>query len=319
MAVSQQCSHQSFIACHKNRGQATCGSFQLAEMTLPRIQHALPQVCFGGLRNVRVHKFDCRSTQKCKYLMKNIDNPTVKNIPQISGNIPSFKETLCPVKTTDSFPNNEAVTASYVKYALIHQSQTFVALRGLDGDITPNGGLGWEVVSKINKALQLRNYKQSAAEKERKPAKQFVACCIFNSLSAWHKDGCQTTEETSRGMTERNGKRKRALRWGNFPFRVETHTHPYFILRVFHAYSKRYVHSYCDTRGNVGGHTDRKWWRTNMGWQRKKKKDRKKECWFLTWGLESLNKFQHHGDKTIRKWHSVGWHSCCLLLSMAAC
>lgn len=91
---------------------------------------------------MRVHKFDCRSTQKCKYLMKNIDNPTVKNIPQMSGNIPSFKETLSPVKTTDSFLNNEAVTASYVKYALIHQSQTFVALRGLDGDITPNGGLG---------------------------------------------------------------------------------------------------------------------------------------------------------------------------------
>lgn len=45
-------------------------------------------------------------------------------------------------------------------------------------------------------------------EKEGQPSKQCVACSIFNSFSAKHKDECQTTEEMNKGMTERNGKKK---------------------------------------------------------------------------------------------------------------
>ena len=51
-------------------------------------------------------------------------------------------------------------------------------------------------------------------EKEEKPSKQFVACSIFNSFSAWHKEECQTTGETNREMTERNGKKKEREHWG---------------------------------------------------------------------------------------------------------
>lgn len=229
MAVSQQCSHQSFIACHRNRGQATCGSSNLLRWPFPEFSTHFPRFVLEISETCVYTNLTVAPLKSANIWWKILIILQWRTFLKFLEKIPSFKETLCPVKTTDSFLNNEAVTASYVKYALIHQSQTFVALRGLDGDITPNGGLGWEVVSKINKALQLRNYKQSAVEKERKPAKQFVACCIFNSLSAWHKDGCQTTEETSRGMTEKNGKRKRALRWGNFPFRLDTLTHTHVL------------------------------------------------------------------------------------------
>lgn len=70
-------------------------------------------------------------------------------------------------------------------------------------------------------------------EKGGKPSKQFVACSIFNSFSAWHKDECQTTEETNRGWQRGMEKRKRALRWewrrprGNFPSKEFWETHAY--------------------------------------------------------------------------------------------
>lgn len=104
-------------------------------------------------------------------------------------------------KTNLSF-DNEAASNSCVKHALICQNQTFVALQGLWLRHNTKSSLGWEVVSKINKALKRRNYKHSTMKNEGKPSKQSVACSIFNSFPAWHKDGCQTTEETNGGMTE---------------------------------------------------------------------------------------------------------------------
>lgn len=107
--------------------------------------------------------------------------------------------------------DNEAASNSCVKHALICQSQTFVALQGLWLRHNTKSSLGWEVAPKINKAWKRRNYKHSAMKNEEKPLKQSVACSIFNSFPAWHKDGCQTTEETNggRGGWQRNGKKMR--------------------------------------------------------------------------------------------------------------
>lgn len=104
--------------------------------------------------------------------------------------------------------DNEAASNSCAKRALICQSQTFVALQGLWLRHNTKSSLGWEVVSKINKAWKRRNYKHSAMKNEGEPSKQSVACSIFNSFPAWHKDGCQTTEETNGGW-QRNGKKMR--------------------------------------------------------------------------------------------------------------
>lgn len=125
--------------------------------------------------------------------------------------------------------DNEAASNSCVKRALICQSQTFVALQGLWLRHNTKSSLGWEVAPKINKAWKRRNYKHSAMKNEEKPSKQSVACSIFNSFAAWHKDGCQTTEETNGG----GGDRGMEKRWGstdvrpsgNFPFTREWDIH----------------------------------------------------------------------------------------------
>lgn len=70
-------------------------------------------------------------------------------------------------KNTTSL-DNEAASNSYVKQALIHQSQTFVALQRLRLRHNTKCSLGWEVVWKINKAPKRRNYKHSAVKNEEK-------------------------------------------------------------------------------------------------------------------------------------------------------
>lgn len=125
------------------------------------------------------------------------------------------------------FSDNGAASNSYVKQALIRQSQTFVALQRLWLRHNTKSSLGWEAVSKINKALKRRNYKHSAVKNEEKPSKQSVACSIFNSFTAWHKDACQTTEETNGQMTEewKKNREHRGENMGNFPFPKEWNIH----------------------------------------------------------------------------------------------
>lgn len=144
------------------------------------------------------------------------------NIFQISGNFSSFDHQLSHGEKTNFLFDNGAASNSYVKQALIRQSQTFVALQGLWLRHNTKSSLGWEAVSKINKAVKRRNYKHSAVKNEGKPSKQSVACSILNSFTAWHKDACQTTEEMNGGMTEKWKKKKHKRRstevrtWGIF-------------------------------------------------------------------------------------------------------
>lgn len=138
--------------------------------------------------------------------------------------------------------DNEAASNSCVKHALICQSQTFVALQGLWLRHNTKSSLGWEVAPKINKAWKRRNYKHSAMRNEEKPSKQSVACSIFNSFPAWHKDGCQTTEETNGGMTEEWKKDEGVLTWDHRGIfhsrRGEIHTQPHTNRFVEYIYDK---------------------------------------------------------------------------------
>lgn len=190
-------------------------------------------------------------------------------------------------------------------------------------------------------------------EKGGKPSKQFVACSIFNSFSAWHKDECQTTEETNRRMTERNVKKKE--HWGEseeghggifHPKSSERHTHTHTAIldacaRIYTLQRLlewiKYAHDTCDTYGHEGAHrhTHAPWisfslelrrGRREFGWQKNelsKTKDRKKEPDSITiWALGSSNKLAlgHHGDTTNRMRHPEGWPPLLpsLLLSMTA-
>lgn len=144
-------------------------------------------------------------------------------------------------RKTNFLFDNEAASNTYVKQTVIHQSQTFVALQGLWLRHNTKSSLGWEVVSKINKALKRRNYKHSDVKNEGKPSKQSVACSIFNSFTAWHKDACQTTEETNGGMTE-EWKKEGAWRWEHGEFSIHrgvryTYSHAptttYYILHKY--------------------------------------------------------------------------------------
>lgn len=189
--VSQQCSHQSFPACERKHGQAKCASIWV-RWSFPSAKH------WFSLMRARTHTTGPDSGA----LMSDDHKPDRgEHFSHFWKHFQLLPPTESWRKTNLSF-DNEAASNSCVKHALICQNQTFVALQGLWLRHNTKSSLGWEVVSKINKALKRRNYKHSAMKNEGKPSKQSVACSIFNSFPAWHKDGCQTTEETNGGMTE---------------------------------------------------------------------------------------------------------------------
>lgn len=222
-----------------------------------------------------------------------------KHFFQTSGNISSIYH-----QPSGGATDNEAASNSCVKHALICQSQTFVALQGLWLRHNTKSSLGWEVTPKINKAWKRRNYKHSAMKNEEKPSKQSVACSIFNSFPAWHKDGCQTTEETNggddRGMEKRWG--STGVRpSGNFPFTQEWDIHAathrqihriYLIkcLKCLVLFSKAYPQT-VDVQVQTCCREVQQW---GSYWNR-----------FTIWAPKT--NLKHHGDRRNRAKYSASW------------
>lgn len=170
-------------------------------------------------------------------------------------------------------------------------------------------------------------------EKEGKSSKQFVACSIFNSFSAWHKDGCQTTGKRNRGWQRgmKKKKKERALRWewrrprGNFPFKevcgTHTHTHGYNPVSA----ARTSTHSggmrpvtwgtrtcRCAHAPRLFLSSDLRKGRRELGRNSEWKSPDSSQLWDLQ------TNFRHHGDAANRRKHSAGWPAACCL-PVAAC